>query len=345
MAKKNEKLNYAALTRALAEKGPGRLYFLSGPEDYLRELFLKELKKLCLTEGDDDFNYHRMEGPALDMQELAGAVNALPFAAERTLAEIRGFDVNKCREADAAMLEGILADIPDYATVVFVQDADYEPDWRLKAAKSIKKYGETVKFTPQEQGQLLPWIRRRFSALGKTIDQDAAAQLIYMSGELMSGLIPEIEKIASSVETDRVTPADVEKYAYRIPEARVFDMTDCLAGKDYDGAARLLAELMASGEEPIKTLSIIGQQMRRLYAARLALDEGLGSAYVGQVCGIGYDFITKKIMAAAAGFTLSRLRHAVRLCAETDYAMKSSQTEDSDLLKELFVRLAAEEPE
>ncbi|HBR08854.1 MAG TPA: DNA polymerase III subunit delta [Clostridiales bacterium] len=345
MAKKNEKLNYPALIRELAETGPARIYILSGPEDYLRELFLKEIKKLCLTGGEDDFNYHRMDGPSLDMSAFADALDVLPFAAPRTLIEIRGFDVNRCRDAEADRLNAILADVPDYATVVFVQNADYEVDWRLKAAKSIKKHGQAVNFASQDQKQLLPWIRRRFLALGKTIAPDAAMQLIYMSGELMSGLIPEIEKIALSVEADTITADDVARYAHSIPEARVFDMTDCLAAKDYDGAARLLAELTASGEEPVKTVAIIGGQMRRLYAARLAIEEKLGSAYVGEVCGIGYEFIIKKLMAAARGFTLPQLQRAVRLCAETDYAMKSSSAGDSELLKDLFVKLAVGETE
>jgi len=340
MANKKENLNYAAVTRTLKEKGPGRLYYLHGPEDYLRELFLKEIGKLCIAGTDDDFNYHRFEGPAVDLAQFSDAVNALPFAAERTLIEVRGFDVNKCRESDAEWLSGILSDIPDYATVVFVQDADYETDWRKKAAKSIKKHGEAVKFTTQTQGQLLPWIVRRFSALGKTVEPEAANELICMSGELMSGLIPEIEKIASAVEGDRVTRADVQKIAHRIPEARVFDMTDRLAEKDYDGAARLISELMASGEEPIMTVAIIGRQMRRLYAARLALDEKLGEAYLREVCRTDYDFIIKKLTASARGFTLPQLANAVRLCAETDYAMKSSLLDDAELLKELFVKLA-----
>ncbi len=82
-------MNYAAITRALKDKGPGRLYYLHGPEDYLRELFLKEIATLCLGGTDDDFNYHRFEGPAVNPAMLSDAVNALPFAAERTLTEVR----------------------------------------------------------------------------------------------------------------------------------------------------------------------------------------------------------------------------------------------------------------
>ncbi len=342
MAKKEEKLNYKELSKALAQNGPGRLYLLWGPEDYLRDRFLEELKKAVLPEGEDDFNYRRMEGASLDLQKLMENVDAMPFMAERTLTEIRGFDINKCRDAEQQRMEKIVGDLPDYCTLVFILDADYELDSRLKAAKSIKKYGEVIKFTSQDQSQLLPWIRRRFASMGKTIEPDAGPQLIYMSGDLMSGLIPEIEKIAASVEKDRVTKEDVTRYAHRLPEASVFDMTDCLANGDYDGAARLLAELQATGEPAIRTLAIIGQQFRRLYAARLAMEEKLGSSYVAELFGIKYDFIIRKLTDAARHFTLQGLARAVELCAEMDFRMKSSGEDDGELLRELLVRLAVE---
>ena len=49
--KKQEVLDYNAQVRTLREQGPGRLYLLWGREDYLREQYLIELKKLCLPAG------------------------------------------------------------------------------------------------------------------------------------------------------------------------------------------------------------------------------------------------------------------------------------------------------
>lgn len=342
MAKKDEKLNYGALTRELRAGGPKRLYLLYGPEAYLREQFLAEVRRACVPEGENDFSCRKLDGAALEMRALSDAVNALPFLTERTFTEVRGFDLNRCRDADAETLEGILSDLPDYATLVFVQDSEYEPDWRLKAARAVKKYGETVCFTAQEQSQLLSWVRRRFAHAGKAVAPDATAHLIFVSGDLMSGLIPEIEKIAAAVPGDTVTAADVDAYAHHLPEARVFEMTDRMAQRDWDGAARLMAELLASGEEPIAVLAVMGQQMRRLYAARLALDQKLGKDYVNRVAGIRYDFITEKLLRAARGFSPARLTAALELCAETDYAMKSSGQDDAELLRTLLVRLAAE---
>ena len=181
--------------------------------------------------------------------------------------------------------------------------------------------------------------------LGRCRDQavtpDACLALIYSSGELMSGLIPEIEKLGAGVRGDTVTAQDVERMALRRPEARIFDMTDCLAARDYDGAARILADLIAMGEEPIVTVAGIGMQMRRLYAARLAIDEKLGPDFVKELYKINYGFIIDKLMRAARGFTLEALERAVELCAETDYAMKSSSADDTELLCDLLIKLAA----
>lgn len=337
---KAEKLDYAALRRELKADGPGRLYLLYGREDYLREDFLRGLRALCLPEGDDGFAYHRFDAAQPDLRALAEAVNSLPFTTERTLVEVRGFDLNRCRDAEASELERIVSDIPDYCTLVFVLSSDYEPDMRLKAAKLLCRLGRAVDFTPQGQDQLMNWIRKRFAALDKDVGPEACAALIMTSGELMNGLIPEIAKIAAGTPGREVTAEDVERLASPIPEAQVFKLADCLADGDYDGAARQLHELLSAGEEPIMALAVIGMQMRRLYTARAAIEDGLGREFVEKNCGVRYSFALDKLMNTARRLDIGYLASAVELCAEADYAMKSSPVDDGELLRELLIRLA-----
>ena len=190
-------LDYFALRRELKAEGPARLYLLFGEEDYLRESFLGELRAACLPEGDDGFAYHRFDTAQPGVRAVAEAVNALPFTTERTLVELRGFDLNHCRDAEAEELIKLVADIPDYCTVAIVLGAGVEPDMRLKAVKAVAAAGKAACFTPQGQGQLTNWIQKRFAALGKRIGPEACMELVFTSGELMSGLIPEIAKLAS----------------------------------------------------------------------------------------------------------------------------------------------------
>ena len=336
------KLNYSAEIRELKERGPGRLYFLWGPEDYLREQYLLTLKKLCLPEGEDGFSYKRLNGPELDVRALQQAVDAIPFMSERSFVELRGVDLNKLAEPDACLK--VLGDIPDYCTVAFVQSAAFEPDGRLKLTKGLRSLAREIKFTPQTQGMLTDWIVRRFAAAGKSVELAAAQRLIFISGDLMSRLIPEIEKVAAYAREERVTVADVEAVASHIPEADIFEMTEMIAQRKTNSALSILAELMADREnEPIAVLAVLGGQMRRLYAARLAIEQQLGGKYVMEVCALKYDFIANKLLNAARGFSLEQLRSAVELCCEMDYRMKSASGDPRELLKETVLRIAAGE--
>ena len=205
MAKKSgrdEQFNYAAEVRVLKERGPERLYFLWGPEDYLREQYLLQLKKKCLPEGEDSFSYKRVDGPTLDLLWFREALDAMPFLTERSFIELRDVDLNKLSDAEA--FTKLLTDIPDYCTVAFVQNAQFEPDGRLRAVKTLRSEGRELKFTQQSQGMLTDWIVRRFAAAGKGIELAAAQRLIFISGDLMSRLIPEIEKIAAYAKGDKV---------------------------------------------------------------------------------------------------------------------------------------------
>lgn len=342
MAKaKEEKLNYKLELQKLKNEGPRALYLLWGKEDYLREQYLTQLKSVCIPEGESGFNYRRFDGPEIGAVQLRQAIDSVPFLSERSFVELRDLDINRLKESQEIQL--VLSDIPEYCTVCFVQNAEYEPDGRLKLIKSIREKGLELKFTQQGQGALIDWIARRFASHGKRIDFEAAQRLIFISGDLMNRLIPEIEKIAAYAPGDTVSVREVEAVAHHIPEAQVFELTDQLAKKQLNAAMNTLAELFAENEyDPIYLLAVLGSQMRRLYAARLAIEKGLGSKYVAECCSIKYDFLVGKLMDSARGFTLEQLRDAVRICAETDEAMKSSGGDGRDLLKNAVLSIAVE---
>ena len=64
--------------------------------------------------------------------------------------------------------------------------------------------------------------------------------------------------------------------------------------------------------------------------------------YVADTCSVKYDFLVNKLMDSARGFTLGQLKDAVRICAETDEAMKSSGGDGRDLLKNAVLSIAVE---
>ena len=339
--KKDEtRLNYREELNKLKEIGPERLYLLWGPEDYLREQYLQQLKSLCLPEGEDSFSFKRMEGPELDLTELQIAIDAIPFLTQRSLIELREIDINRAKEPDR-LLE-ILRDIPDYCTVVFTNNPGFSPDGRLKHVKALRELAHEIKFTQQSDDMLVNWIQRRFRAAGKHISPQAAQRLVFVSGDLMNGLIPEIDKLSAYAKTEEISVEDIDKVAHHLPEAIAFEMTDRIAKREFDKAMQVLDELLADkANEPIAILAAIGGQMRRLYAARLVSDAKRGVSELMDVMQIRQDFIASQLINAARRFSLAQLKRAVTLCAETDYQMKSSGGDAKELLKELLLRIMA----
>ncbi len=341
MAKKEkQKFNYGLEVKYLKDKGPARLYLLYGPEDYLRERFIEELKKLCISD-ELDFNYKKLSGPSVDMSLLSEAVDSVPFFSDRTFIELRGFDINKCRESECEQLKRIISDLPEYCTLAIIISSDYELDGRLAAIKAVKKYARSIEFTEQDQDALIKWISNRFSAFEKSISRSDAEYLTYVSGTLMTRLIPEIEKVASHCRSNCISRSDIDATAHRIPEADVFDMTDMLSRGNIDSAARLLGDVLADKTNtPIFILAIFSQQIRKMYAYKLAVSKGKGKSAIMELTGVKYDFLYNKLSACAKPYSISALKNLVELCTEYDYLMKSSGVDGAVLMKELLIKVA-----
>ena len=335
--KKEPALNYSAEIKKLKEAGPERLYFLWGEEEYLRDSFLQTLREICGASEGDDFQVRVFKETQIDPVELRYAIDTLPFFSERSLIEIRDLDWQKSGDADR--LIEVLSDIPDYCTVVFRLNQGEEPNGKSKLVKFLRSHASEIKFTVQDQNMLFRWITRRFAFYGKGVEMEAAQRLIYLSGDQMKALIPEIEKIAAYAKGEKVTASDVNAVANRIAEADIFDLTDAIAERRFNTATGILADLLEQRDSSVPAiLSMLSTQFRRLF---FAVDAG-DSATVMELCNLKYEFMARKLLNAARRFRTERLRHAVELCEEADYRLKSEGADEKMLLKETLMRIVLE---
>ena len=335
--KKDPALDYGAEIRKLKEQGPRRLYLLWGEEDYLRDDFMKTLRKICAPDEGEDFQSRIFKDAQPDPTELRFAIDTLPFFSERSLIEIREMDYMKPGNPDALM--EVLQDIPDYCTVVFLPEQGEEPNGKSKIVKYLRDYGTEIRFTVQDQNMLIRWITRRFAYYGKGLEIEAAQRLIWLSGDQMKRLIPEIEKIAAYAQGEKVTVSDVNAVANRIPEADIFELTDAIADRRFNTAAGILADLLEQRDSSVPAiLSMLSNQFRRLYLAA----QTKSVPELMNLCGLKYDFMARRLLQSSRGFRPEQLKKAVELCAQADYRLKSEGTDEKQLLKETLMRIALE---
>ena len=344
MAKPSPSCDFNAELLKLKTAAPSRLYLLYGSEDYLSDFYLTRLRACCLPGGDDGFSYKRFDGPSLDLGQLGKALDVMPFLSERTFIELRNIDINRLPDSEKAVK--LLQTIPDYCTVVFFEDASYEPDGRLKFVKFLKEKGIALFFSAQGRTALFKWMDKRFAASGKTIESAAKERLVLISGDLMNRLIPEIDKIAAYAKGNVVSVSDVEAVASHIPEADVFEMINLISEKKYDNALHILAELLKNRDnEPIAMLSLVASQLRRTYGVKLALQSGKRKQEIKELFSITWDFIADRLISAAGRFTFLQLRYAVESCVNAEYSMKTSAVEESSLITQVFLDLMLDDSE
>ena len=331
------------LKLALRDKNPGRLYFFYGEEVFLLHHYLDQLKRKTVDELTESFNYHKLNSETFDMQSFADAVENLPMMAERTMVQVDDVDIFKLSENDRNHMTELLADIPDYCTVVFTYiTVEFKPDKRLKKLwDAVDKNGTLVEFAQQSQKDLIAWITRHFAAYDKRISTDLCAYLIDLTGGMMTDLKSEIDKISAYSGAPTIVKEDIDAVTEPILDAVVFQMTDLLAAGNYGGALLKLQQLFKMQQEPIAILGAVGSHFRRLGTARTVLDSGRGSGDLMKLCGLS-DYPARKTMDAARRFSAAFCAKSAELVIETDYRMKTSYDEPERLLELLILQLAQE---
>lgn len=341
MAKKKEETypGYEELRAALQGGGPANVYIFFGEETYLMQQAVEQLRALLVPTGFEEFNYHRLTGKGLTVQELTEAVEAMPMMSQSTFVTVTDMDVFKLDEAQRTALVSLLEDFPEYCTLVFLyRQLPYKKDGKLKKlTAAVAAHTTEIEFAPQGRQKLQKWVRRRFAAFDKELDDNAIDHLLFTCGSLMDGLVPEINKIAAYAKGKRVTVADIDAVADPVLDARIFDMTNAVTARDYDRAAAVLAELLRMQTEPIAILAVLGRELRQLYTARLALDGKKDAVWVKELWRMTSAYPATKLMEAARSVSRPWCRDAVRRCQTLDRRMKSERNLDAEGALKLFL--------
>lgn len=343
MARENKTAGYEEFHAALKAGEAANVYIFHGEETYLMHSALEELRTALVPEGFEEFNYHRLAGKGVTVQELTEAVEAMPMMSQHTLVTVTDMDLFKLDESQRTALVSLLSDFPEYCTLVFLyRQLPYKKDGKMKKLiAALNDHAREICFAQQERQKLLKWVRRRFAACGKEIDSAVTDHLLFTCGSLMDGLVPEIAKIAAYAKGPQITVEDINAVADPVLDARTFDMTNAVTAGNFDRAAEVLAELLRMQVEPIAILAALGKELRRLYTARLAIEGGKDRLWLKDLWHMTSDYPAKLLMQSAQNIRRSWCRQALKRCQTLDRRMKSERNMDSEgELKLLLMELA-----
>lgn len=331
------------LKNALKQKQTDRLYFFFGEETFLLQHYLGQMKKLLVDDLTESFNYNKLTKETFDLQSLTDAVESLPMMAENTFVWVDDIDIFKLPEDDRKKLAELLADIPEYCTVVFTYETiPWKPDKRFKALWNVvESRGTVVEFVKQEQRDLVNWVTRHFAANKKQISPDLCIYLIDITGGTMTALSGEIAKICAFSGADTIVKSDIDAVTEPVLDAVVFQMTDMLSDGNYGAALVKLQQLLKLQQDPLAILGAVGGHFRRISTAKTLLENGSNASELAKLYSIS-EYAAKKSMASAKRFSVAFCTKTAELIMETDHNMKTSYDDPERLLEVLLLQISQE---
>jgi len=256
-------------------------------------------------------------------------------------------------EESAAFVESMSAGAlpPGYTLVA----TSAKLDMRSKLAKWIRSAGnvvdmriETDKRGPTEEG-MKSFISARVRAAGVTRPSSAAVQAIYdRAGQEVGELAQEIDRLCLLVdESSELDPDLIAGNMRDLGQAWVFDLTAAITKRREAEARARVDELIDAGEEPLKILGALAENISGMISARDLLPRlprgalGNGQAFVSREYPNLPDWARARFknpwraffaLKEAGAFEARELRRLHASLLAIDVKMKSSPADPRHLL-------------
>ena len=168
------------------------IYLLAGNDAFLRDEYLRVIRRKVFGDEPSDFNHDRFDWPEAEASEIMTIAQTLPFLAEKRLIEV--FNFARPGEKDESIFLSYLDQPADSTILVFcVENADM----RTTFFQRLVKASVVCRVDILEGEDLKKWLHGRATELGFDLRPEAADMLVEMVKPSMMRLSTELEKIAS----------------------------------------------------------------------------------------------------------------------------------------------------
>ena len=338
------KLNEKTLWKNIKSQEYLPVYLLKGNEPYLKLNYANLLAGSVVPAGLEVFNYHKLDGETVTMNELVECVEALPAMCERTCVLVHDLDFEKLSDPDREALVDLLSDAPDTCTLIFWQDTVGFPQKTKKMKELlalIDEAGAVVDLDARTRQDLVKFVVTECGKSDRVISVYTAEYLIDNVGEDMSNLVTEIEKLCNFAERE-ITQADIDSVCIRSLEATAFQMIDALLDNQFDRVFRSLGILFDMKTEPMMILGALVSTYSDMYRAKVVAHEGGQQRDLKKLFPQAYksDFKLRNAFRRAGRFSMPALRKSLELLAEADTKLKSTSEDHRTVFEKLMIELA-----
>jgi DNA polymerase III subunit delta len=308
------------LTQSLKQGKIEPVYFLFGPESFLRDESARAIADEALRNTLlREFNESSFNLLTDDVRSAVAIAEQLPMMSDRRVIRIRNF--GKLKDADEDVLLKYLERPVETSVVIFAAD---DLDKRKKLAKSLMA-GAAFEFQPLKPNELQSWVKAHLKKLKVEIEPQAGHRILEMVRSDLHTLTNELNKLAAaSLPSGRITLALVEQLISRSREHLNWELSDQILAGNRRAALKTLRDLLDDGVEPVLLIGLIAGTYRRMALAKALLTQGAAPAKIFSEVRmppfkqVAYLSMLNKIDSGTVAERMQRI-------AEADLAIKTSK--------------------
>lgn len=288
------------------------VYLFEGEDAFFRESGLKLLKNKFVEEPS--LNFVSFNGD-VGVGELLPSLEGFPFMSEKRMTLVRDF----YPKADYFKngLKSYLENPNPSAILVILNEKEHAP---------LKKFENVcvVECSKADTIVIVKWIKRECTLANVTIDGESANLLAEYCLFDMTRIQTEVQKLISYAgDGGSIDKKVVEDMVARETEYKVYEMTDCIAKKQFDKALSIITDMLSKGETVQFIIACVYGYFRRLLHASIS---DMTAQEFAEAFG-AKEFVVRKTIEQAKKFKKRSLKNAVDALIDADYKIKSGQAD------------------
>lgn len=262
--------NRQELLQSLKQGKIEPVYFLFGPESYLRDQAARAIADEALRETLlREFNDSTFSLRTGDARGAIAAAEQLPMMSPRRVVLIRDF--SKLNEMTEEILLRYIDRPVESSVVIFNTD---DCDKRKKFTKKLMS-GAAFDFPPLNNAELASWARTHLAELKADAAPAVVSRIVELVGSNVRSLANELSKLATAaLPSANITLDLVEELVGRSRELMNWELTDHMLSRNRARAMKTLQHLLDDGSPPVMLIGLIASTYRRMALAHALLSKG-----------------------------------------------------------------------
>ncbi len=311
------------------------VYVIAGKDDSLVSSRCEKLLDSLIEQSQRATGLFNVDPNSVSISEVLDELRTAPFLTGKRVVVIKQADdfISENRE----FLEPYFESPCKTGTLVMTVSS-----WKsnTKLAKKLTGIGELINVEPPKRGELpVQLIAYANDIYGKKISRTATELLIDISGDEISRLYSEIDKLAIFADKEKnITEKHIESLIGHNRMFNVFSVIDSIiAGNSAEAIERLRGMFADDKSAEYTVVGAFAFHFRRMFNAKVLTGKGEPIGNIIKKLQIWSN--RDKFFEQLKRITLKQIGYYLQRLAETDYAIKTGRTQAPVAMEQMVLSL------